>query len=221
MKQKSGKSRPSVLEALGITIKTTGKSTKVVAADSRVQKINYAISVRKPAGMEIPKAIKSDVTDLHKACRQGNIHDVVFLIDSDADLICAPSINSEDGLGRGAVALHFAAIGNQTGIISYLLQRGALPDVSSDRGITPLHIACSRGFVDCANTLLRGGANALTLDRYGKSARSILDEPCGHPEMRKSRAAISHSLHKLHNVQSIAGNTFSEITDKILYKNRR
>lgn len=210
-----------MLEALGVTVKRTGVCTKVVAADSRVQRINDSITQRRTSvPTELPKLTNTDVSDLHKACRQGNIHDVTFLTESNPSLIQAKSPNSEDGLGCGAVALHFATIGNQPHIIACLLQKGAKADVATDRGVTPLHVACARGFDACADALMKGGANALTTDRYGKSSYSILKQQCGDVDMRKQRASILRTVEKRDNVHSSRNNAILEVADRILYTKR-
>ena len=169
---------------------------------------------------ELPKANRNDVSDLHKACRHGNLHDISFLLELDPSLLSAPSSISEDGLGCGAVALHYATIGNQPEVISFLLQKGAKVDLTTDRGLTPLHVACTRGFVDCANLLLQGGANALTQDRHGKSSHAVLKQLSGDPDMQKRRTAIARLLQNHSGAQSICENPILRLTDKILYSRR-
>ena len=196
----------------------------MVPADARVRRINDSIQEKKdaPVASKLPKISNSDLTDLHRACRQGLLHDVQFLIESDISLAAARSTNSEDSLGSGGTAVHFCVLGNRSDILEYLLHHGAQVNSESDRGITPLHVACTRGLSECANVLLKGGACPVQKDRYGVSSESILNQPCGDADLRKNRAIILRQLkaRQGRSIESIQNHSALMLADRILYSKR-
>ena len=55
--------------------------------------------------------------------------------------------------------LHIAVHHNQLGLAEQLLIRGAHVDAEDRKGMTPLMLACSLGYVECTELLLQHGAN--------------------------------------------------------------
>lgn len=55
--------------------------------------------------------------------------------------------------------LHIVIHHNQVGLVKQLLKQGATPDVEDRKGTTPLFVACSLGFANCASVLLQNGAD--------------------------------------------------------------
>ena len=62
-------------------------------------------------------------------------------------------------------ALHYAAEGGHTRVVSALLKGGADANPLTDDGRTPLHFAAGEGHADTVETLLANGANAAS-NRY-------------------------------------------------------
>lgn len=219
--KKSRKRKPSVLDALGISIKQDSSiSFRVIAADKRVQMINE----KRQLTPELPKqpTLKSfnntDLTDLHKACRQGNVHEVEFLLNQDPSLADTPSTSSEDSFGKGGRTVHFATAGDQSKVLEFLIVRGVQPSLKTERGITPLHIACSKGLVDCAGILLRGGANMIERDSYGQTPMGILCQDCGDVVLRRARAQILTLYRRSRYSRSVSDSQVLSIADRILYR---
>lgn len=75
-------------------------------------------------------------------------------------LLAIPSstvINTKES-STGESALHIVARGRDLNWLTYLLGKGARPDVQDKNGITPLAVAAQLGWVEGAEMLLRGRA---------------------------------------------------------------
>ncbi|MDR3284285.1 MAG: ankyrin repeat domain-containing protein [Treponema sp.] len=83
----------------------------------------------------------------------------------EAVLTRNPSLRFDDG----QTPLHFAAIQGQTGIVRYLLERGASVSAQDTSGSSPLHEAVRYGRVEVVSLLLEKGANPNALDSLGKT----------------------------------------------------
>jgi ankyrin repeat protein len=83
----------------------------------------------------------------------------------DAILSRNYSIRSDDG----QTPLHVAAIQGHTGIVQYLLERGATVSAQDSLGATPLHEAVRYGRVDIVALLLEKGASPNIQDVMGKT----------------------------------------------------
>ncbi len=67
-------------------------------------------------------------------------------------------------------ALHYAASGEDGGVVAWLLDQGAAVDARSPNGSTPLMLAWGYGSVDAARLLMRRGAQAALRNEQGLSA---------------------------------------------------
>lgn len=78
----------------------------------------------------------------------------------------------EASLVGGYTALHHACLENHPAIVELLIQSGANPNVKSDSliGESPLMICCKHGYLQCAQALLRGGADERARDNFGNNA---------------------------------------------------
>ncbi|KAF4111569.1 hypothetical protein G5714_008600 [Onychostoma macrolepis] len=56
---------------------------------------------------------------------------------------------------------------NTHACLIYLLEHGAQIDVSTEEGLTPLHLAAAEGLTDCTKTLVRNGADIHAQDKRG------------------------------------------------------
>ena len=219
--RKLSKSRPNILDSLGISLKKdSSNSLRVVAADLRVQKINEQRLVRSESAKTsaVKRSFNTDLSDLHKACRQGNTMDVDFLIREHPTLIDSPSSSSEDSFGKGGRAVHFSVVGDQPDVLARLLSLGADPNSKSDRGVTALHIACSKGLVECAEILLRGSAVITERDSFGQTPIGILRQDCGDMVLRGAREKILALYRRARDTRALSDNKVLSITDRILYR---
>ncbi len=88
----------------------------------------------------------------------------------DAVITRNPSIRFEDG----QTPLHIAAIQGQTGVVEYLIDRGASTKAKDISGSTPLHEAVRYGRTDIVKLLLKANANPNAQDSLGKSPLLII-----------------------------------------------
>jgi hypothetical protein len=219
---KSKKRNPSILNSLGISVQSSSAGTpRVVSSDARVQRI---IDSRKGAS-EHPKRLRptnpnlQNVMDLHRAARQGNILDIDILLRDCPDIVNLPSSSSEDTFGAGGTSLHYATVGCQPGTLFALLRQGAEPNVGSTRLCTPLHVACMKGFVECAIILMDHGANMLQADSFGVTPLSILNKACGDTVLLGSRKSILLYYKRLKKVERPGiPSRILAVTDHRLYK---
>jgi ankyrin repeat protein len=211
---------PSIIQSLGISVtplKPTGFTRS--NADDQIERLSRNIMINTRLN-SLHQSVKTDIRDLHRACRQGLSHEVSYLVDNNPSLIEAQSVSSEDGMGAGATALHYATVGNKPDIVEGLLNKGAALNAKTNRGLTPLHIACSKGYEECAFILIRAGASAIIKDGFGVSPREMLAQPCGDIALRASRSRI---LSRLRQVRpSFTGDiSLIPIVDKVLYSSRK
>ncbi|MEO5937657.1 MAG: ankyrin repeat domain-containing protein [Sphingomonas sp.] len=96
-------------------------------------------------------------------------------------------IDTQD-VTTGETALHIVAKRNDARYVTYLLARGANPNIKDNAGNTPLLVAIDRGFAALVPILLKGKANAnfigdggqtplikAVLRRDGDMVRALLD----------------------------------------------
>ncbi|XP_057330330.1 E3 ubiquitin-protein ligase MIB2-like isoform X1 [Microplitis mediator] len=101
-------------------------------------------------------------TFLQVAAHQGNRDLCVLLLDAGASLKAI----DEDG----DPPLHYAAFGNQPGVMELLLSRGAPIDAINNSGCTALHVSVNKENSACVQVLLRHGCNVNLQDSYGDTA---------------------------------------------------
>ena len=71
---------------------------------------------------------------------------------------------------KGNTLLHEAVDADQPDIVQLLLLHGLNPNIQTKQGLTPLHLAVSKGLVDCATALLENGADITIKDGSGQNA---------------------------------------------------
>jgi hypothetical protein len=140
--------------------------------------------------------------------------DLEFILGQHPEFVNVGSTASEDAFGVGGTCLHFAVAGNNPEVIRFLISRRADPNAASERGITPLHLACSRGSTGCAMALIDHGANMSAKDKYGNTPYSILKSDCAEPCLAKARAEILR--YQTRRAQSDSQATISSVTTKML-----
>lgn len=81
-----------------------------------------------------------------------------------------PSMRFDDG----QTPLHLATILGQTGVVRYLIERGASTKSKDVSGATPLHEAVRYGRIEIASYLLDAGADSNAQDSLGKTPMLII-----------------------------------------------
>ena len=77
-------------------------------------------------------------------------------------------VNTRD-LSSGDTGLHIVVARSDALWISFLLQRGADPNIRNKKGVTPLQIAAALGFTEGVEPLIKGGANINVADQTGET----------------------------------------------------
>ena len=101
--------------------------------------------------------------EIFDALRKGDIPAVKALIEKSPQLVDARD-------GDGNMALHYAAYGQDAGLVNYLIDKGAKIDLPGAQAKTPLHIAVSNDHREIVGALLKRGAALETRDDYQRTA---------------------------------------------------
>lgn len=224
-KRSRSQGNQSVLSSLGVSVRPSGGGLRVLSADERVQRINdLRACKRAKTCISVPQDAGVNLFDFHRACRRGSFSEVGLCLSSDISLLQSVSTSSEDSLGSKASCVHFAVLGNNADMVRYLASCGAPVSFLTDRGVSPLHLACVRGYVECAVALIECGANVSERDNFGKTALSILRASCADIDLRKRRAIIckvlERSVKKLSDISSQQDKNLLKISNDILYKQK-
>jgi ankyrin repeat protein len=107
--------------------------------------------------------IHSDGYKFLKAVEDRKQAEVNELLQKNATVIDSRDISS------GRTALHIAAENREYAWLSYLLGKGANPNIADKQGVTPLMLASQIGFVDAVNALAQSGAKVDTPNNTGET----------------------------------------------------
>lgn len=103
---------------------------------------------------------------LYRLCRDNMLNELREAIHFEENVHeCLTAVNL-----RGYTLLHEAVEADNCDIVQLMLQHGVPPDLAGKNKQTPLHLAASKGFDNCAKALIGGGANLLLKDDFGQDA---------------------------------------------------
>lgn len=91
--------------------------------------------------------------------------------DKATDMLNKPGtqiVNSRD-LTSGDTGLHMVVERMDALWVRFLLQRGADPNIRNKKGVAPLQLATSIGFIEGADELIKGGASVNVSDQTGET----------------------------------------------------
>ena len=114
-------------------------------------------------GADVNTTGNNNVTALMMACWKGNVDAIHALLNAGAD----PNITDI----KGATCILYAVDGDcSKETIQAIISRGADVNATDNSKLTPLIIACQKGYVDVVNVLLNAGADCNIADgQYGKT----------------------------------------------------
>lgn len=118
-----------------------------------------ALLAATPAGAQL----YSDGYKFLEAVEEKNQAEVNQLLQKNGTLIDARDVTS------GRTALHIAAENREYTWLSFLLGKGANPNIADKRGVTPLMLASQMGSVEAVNALAQSGAKVDTPNNTGET----------------------------------------------------
>jgi hypothetical protein len=175
-KQKNKKT-PSIIASLGLTKKpatSTGANASTVQAAS---KTSGRDKVEQRIALLSSLAQTQASRELLSAARQGDLARVQYLVKyAPGCEVNFVSTASEDGLGKGATALHLAAYGNYGDVCEALLIAGAKAEADTANRSTALHVAVKKNAVEAVKVLLKAmtSEGVMKKDVLGNSALSYV-----------------------------------------------
>ncbi|WP_114952979.1 ankyrin repeat domain-containing protein [Sphingosinicella terrae] len=99
-----------------------------------------------------------------------------------------PAVVNAREASSGEGALHILVRGRDYDWVSYLLARGARPDLPNNDGSTPLMLAAQLGWVEGAELLLQRGANPNQANNRGETALILAVQARELPMVRLLRS---------------------------------
>ena len=185
-----GKKTPSLLSSLGLTKKPSSEKSETSAAKTGPSAACRQVEQRIALLRNLEKTQTS--RELLSAARQGDVDRVNYLITSNSKFVSSCDVNykssaSEDAVGKGATALHLAALHNHAAVVSALLTAGASVSAMTQSGMTALHLAAKRGSKEAVAVLLAAASADLVMekDSLGNTALTY-----AHRAMKDSSATV-------------------------------
>jgi ankyrin repeat protein len=114
-------------------------------------------------GANVNEENNNSARPLQMACLYGDLDTLKVLCHSDV----ISEIDDEDN--DGDTALQQAAIGNHTGLVKFLVEFGANPNVPNHSGKVALHNSALKGTRDCIEILLSNGASPNLFDNHNRT----------------------------------------------------
>ena len=115
---------------------------------------------------ENPDIDKNKFASLLRICREGYVNELKEVLGHDRDILTYFKIQTL----KGFTLVHEAVEAEQPDIVQLLLLHGVNPDLRARGGLTPLHVAASKGSVACTRALIENGADMSMRDEEGQDA---------------------------------------------------
>lgn len=116
------------------------------------------------AAAPLAAQLYSDGYEFLKAVKDRDGEKVTAALNEPGSVI----VNTRD-ISSGETALHIVTKRRDAVWIRFLTGRGANPNIRDKKGVTPLQIAASLGFVEGAEALIKAGANFETSNTAGET----------------------------------------------------
>lgn len=94
--------------------------------------------------------------------RKGDIPAVKAMVEKSPQLVEARD-------AQGLTLLHYAAYGQSSALVDFLIDKGAKPDAADSNAVTPLHIAAMSDRTEVAAALIRRGASIEARNDYRRT----------------------------------------------------
>jgi ankyrin repeat protein len=101
-------------------------------------------------------------------CNLGVLKEVVFLVDSGADISAVNRF--------GSTPLHYACIYGNLEVVKFLIDNGADISAVDMYGDTPLHESCSYANLEIVKLLIDSGVDISTTDNLGDTPLELLND---------------------------------------------
>ena len=113
---------------------------------------------------------------LSKLCSKDTLEKIKEAVEGLDDGVLADRLALRSGV-FGYSPLHEAVASRKPEVLDYLLTRtgDAHVDYRANGGNTPLHLAASRGSIDCIRVLLRHGADYTLTNEDGKTPKQVAE----------------------------------------------
>ena len=134
-------------------------------------------------------------------------------------------VNSRD-LTSGDTGLHITVARRDLTWTRFLLQRGADPNIRNKKGVAPLQLATTLGFVDAVEALIKNGADVNVSDQTGETpliaavhqrntdlARVLLDKGAD-PDHNDNSGRSARQYVELMSGNTLMKQVFKEADDK-------
>jgi ankyrin repeat protein len=146
---------------------STSVELQDIRLDSEVEVEPEGSAAEEPAAEGERAGLDPDSFSLVEAAQYGNLERCRHLVE-----VCEEDVTKGDN--ENITVLHWAAINNRIAVASYLIQKGANPNVTGgELASTPIHWATRQGHLPMVILLLRYGANPETLDAEGLNCLHI------------------------------------------------
>ena len=119
----------------------------------------------------LPAVEHSDIdknlfAELSRYCREGHLEFLQNALYYERDVLNYFLIRTQ----KGNTLIHEAVESDQGDVVQLLLLHGVSPNIRARGGLTPLHVAATKGHVGCVLALLEAGADTTLRDDIGHDA---------------------------------------------------
>ncbi|XP_035004643.1 ankyrin repeat domain-containing protein 53 isoform X1 [Hippoglossus stenolepis] len=149
--------------------KRGGKSRKLADRSPRDRRLFPAAARGRSQELDLSDSTQG-LSELHMACLYGQLAPLERLMRSMLD-----RLDNGDPLGRRPVHLVMSSSNfhNAAACLRCLMENEADIHLTTDSGLTPLHLAAAEGLLDCVEILVQADADVMAQDDMGHTALDL------------------------------------------------